>query len=257
MTLGYQSSMTSKVLRILFVLASATIVLGCSLTHRLAARRDGGPAAAVYLPTRTPWPTFTASPEATPTPLPAPTVTPLPTETPAPPPTAAPPPTDTPPPSDTPTAPPPAPPPTPVPPPTEEPTPPPTEEPKFQYTPLAFEAQWNAGLAQIRGHIYDAAGTPVNGVYVQIKCGGTVLASNPSGINMYAPGEGYTPGAYDVILSSPISPDSMCNWEVRVVDAASFEEASSLAAPAVSDVAYCDLTWDEMSVCFANWRKNW
>ncbi len=256
MTLGHQSSMISKIVKILLVLALATIALGCSLTHRLATRRDVGRAsAAVYLPTRTPWPTFTASPEVTAAPLPVPTVTPLPTDTPAP--TDIPPPTETPLPIDTPTPPPPAPPPTPVPPPTEEPGPPPTEEPKFQYTPLGFEAQWNAGLAQIRGHIYDAAGSPVNGVYVQIKCGGTVLASNPSGINMYAPGAPYEAGAFDVILSSPLSPDSMCNWEVRVVEAASFEEASNLAAPALSDIAYCDLTWDEMSVCFANWRKNW
>jgi hypothetical protein len=128
--------------------------------------------------------------------------------------------------------------------------------PAFPYSPLAWEGQWNAGLAQIRGKIQDAAGSPVNGVFVQAKCGSTVLASNPSGVNLYSPGEPYEAGAYDIILSSPLSPDSMCNWEVRIVQASNFDEAKNLGAPALSPVGYCDLAWQEMSICFANWRKN-
>ncbi|GAB4528399.1 MAG: hypothetical protein Kow0063_04580 [Anaerolineae bacterium] len=136
-------------------------------------------------------------------------------------------------------------------------SPPPGPTPSYQFTPLAWEGQWNAGLAQIRGIIRDAAGNTVNGVFVQAKCGSTVLASNPSGINLYAPGEPYEAGAYDIILSSPLSPDSMCNWEVRVVQANTFEEAKNPAAPALSPVGYCDLTWEQVSICFANWQKNW
>jgi hypothetical protein len=128
--------------------------------------------------------------------------------------------------------------------------------PAFPYSPLAWEGQWNAGLAQIRGHVRDTAGSPVNGVFVQAKCGSTVLASNPSGVNLYSPGEPYEAGAYDIVLSSPLSPDSMCNWEVRVVQAGSYEEAKNLAAPSMSPTGYCDLSWEEMSICFADWRKN-
>jgi hypothetical protein len=128
--------------------------------------------------------------------------------------------------------------------------------PQFPYSPLAWEGQWNAGLAQIRGHIRDAGGNPLSGVFVQAKCGATVLASNPSGINLYSPGEGYEAGAYDIVLSSPLSADSMCNWEVRVVQADSYEAAQNLAAPSLSPIGYCDLSWEEMSICFADWRKN-
>jgi hypothetical protein len=145
----------------------------------------------------------------------------------------------------------------PAPPPTAEAPPPAEPTPAYQFSPLAWEGQWNAGLAQIRGIIRDAAGNTVQGVFVQAKCGDTVLASNPSGINLYAPGEPYEAGAYDIILSSPLDPSSMCNWEVRVVQAANYDEARSLSAPSLSPTGYCDLTWEEVSICFANWRKNW
>jgi uncharacterized protein YraI len=141
--------------------------------------------------------------------------------------------------------------------PTSPPAPVPTETPGWQYEPTGFEGQWNAGLAQIRGHVQDGNGDPANGVFIQAKCGGTVLASNPTGINLYAPGEPYEAGAYDIILSSPLSPESMCNWEVRVVDAATFEEAQNPGAPSLSDSAYCDLEWEVASICFTRWRKNW
>lgn len=135
--------------------------------------------------------------------------------------------------------------------------PPPAPTPETQFIPLAWEGQWNAGLAQIRGKVLDTAGNVVNGVFIQAKCGSTVLASNPSGVNLYAPGEPYEAGAYDIILSSPLSPDSMCNWEVRVVQASNYDEAKNPSAPSLSPVGYCDLAWDEMSICFANWQKNW
>jgi hypothetical protein len=134
--------------------------------------------------------------------------------------------------------------------------PPAAPSPEFPYSPLAWEGQWNAGLAQIRGHIRDAAGNPLSGVFVQAKCGSTVLASNPSGVNLYSPGEPYEAGAYDIVLSSPLSADSMCNWEVRVVQANSYDEAKNLGAPPLSPIGYCDLGWEEMSICFADWRKN-
>jgi len=141
--------------------------------------------------------------------------------------------------------------------PTPPPAPPPTPTPEYQFSPAPWEGQWNAGLAQIRGKIKDTAGNPVKGYFVQAKCGGTVLASNPSGVNLYAPEKGYEPGAYDIILSSPLSPDSMCNWEVRVVDAANYEAAKDPNARSLSPVGYCDLSFGEMSICFANWTKNW
>jgi len=194
--------------------------------------------------TRTPLPTFTPTPPATPTPLP--TLTP--TNTPTPTPTLTPTPTDTPTPTNTPR---------PRPKPTEPPPPPAEPTPEYQFSPEPWEGQWNGGLAQIRGKIRDRNGQPVNGYFVQARCGGTVLASNPSGINLYAPDKPYEPGAYDMILSSPLDPNSMCRWEVRVVQASNYEEAKNPGAPSLSPVGYCDLSWDEMSICFANWRKNW
>jgi hypothetical protein len=137
------------------------------------------------------------------------------------------------------------------------PAPPPAPTPAYQYTPLAWEGQWNGGLAQIRGHVRDSAGSPVNGVFVQAKCGSTVLASNPSGVNLYSPGESYEAGAYDIILSSPLDPNSMCNWEVHIVEASNYDEAKNPSAPSLSPVGFCDLSWDEMSICFADWQKNW
>ena len=232
------------------VVALAATMLGCALTDRLAARRTSRPSAvANEQATRTPWPTFTPTRMATPTPLPTATAT----NTPIPTPTFTPLPTETPLPTDTPT---PKPKPKPAaPPPTPAPAAPPT--PAFQFSPEAWEGQWNGGLAQIRGHVRDANKQPVKGFFVQAKCGGTVIASNPSGINLYAPDKPYEPGAYDMVLSSPLSQNSMCNWEVRVVQAANFEEAKNPSALSLSPSGYCDLTWDEMSICFANWRKNW
>jgi hypothetical protein len=141
--------------------------------------------------------------------------------------------------------------------PTEPPPPPVPPTPQWQFEPTGFEGQWNAGLAQIRGKVVDTAGQPVQGVFMQAKCGDTVLASNPSGINLYAPSEPYEPGAFDIILSSPLDPRSMCRWEVRIVQASTYEEAKNPAAPSLSDTAYCDLEWEIASICFTRWRKNW
>jgi len=141
--------------------------------------------------------------------------------------------------------------------PTMPPTPAAPPTPQWQFEPTGFEGQWNAGLAQIRGKVVDAAGQPVQGVFMQAKCGGTVLASNPSGINLYAPSEPYEPGAFDIILSSPLDRRSMCRWEVRIVQANTYEEAKNPAAPSLSDTAYCDLEWEIASICFTRWRKNW
>ncbi|MCS7261232.1 MAG: SH3 domain-containing protein [Anaerolineae bacterium] len=150
-----------------------------------------------------------------------------------------------------------APPPPPPPTPTAPPPPPAPPTPQWQFEPTGFEGQWNAGLAQIRGKVVDTAGQPVQGVFMQAKCGDTVLASNPSGINLYAPSEPYEPGAFDIILSSPLDPRSMCRWEVRIVQASTYEEAKNPAAPSLSDTAYCDLEWGIASICFTRWRKNW
>ena len=144
-----------------------------------------------------------------------------------------------------------------LPPPPPQPTQPPAAPTQqWQFEPTGFEGQWNGGLAQIRGKIVDTAGQPVKGVFMQAKCGGTVLASNPSGTNLYAPAESYEPGAFDIILSSPLSPDSMCKWEVRIVQAATYDEAKNPAAVSLSDTAYCELEWEVASICFTRWRKN-
>lgn len=240
---------------LLAAIVLGTGLLGCAITDRIAGRRASPPTvAAVVHPTRTPWPTFTPTPPATPTPLP--TATPTNTLTPTPTPTPLPTDTPTPVPTDTPK---PKPPPQPAeaaPPPAQE-APPAPPTPQYQFSPEAWEGQWNGGLAQIRGKIRDTNGQPVQGFFVQARCGGTTIASNPSGINLYAPDKPYEPGAYDMVLSSPLDPNSMCNWEVRVVQASNYEEAKNPGAPALSPVGYCDLSWDEMSICFANWRKNW
>jgi len=243
--------MTRKSIRLCALVVAAGLGLGCSLTGGLFGRPTNPPPAVVGgLPTRTPWPTFTFTPVATPTPLPTFTRTPTPTGTPTSTSTPTPPVTNTP--EATATRKP-----APKPKPTAPPAPEATQKPAFQFTPLAWQGQWNGGLGQIRGHIKDAGGNPVKGFFVQARCGGTTLASNPSGTNLYAPSESYEPGAYDIILSSPLDPNSMCKWEVRVVQADNYQAAKDPGAPALSDVGYCDLTWNEMSICFAEWRKNW
>jgi hypothetical protein len=133
----------------------------------------------------------------------------------------------------------------------------PEAQPNWQFEPTGFEGQWNAGLAQIRGKVVDTGGSPVKGVFLQAKCGGTVMASNPSGTNLYAANESYEAGAFDIILSSPLSPSSMCKWEVRIVQASTYDEAKNPGAPALSDTAYCDLEWEVASICFTRWQKNW
>jgi len=45
--------------------------------------------------------------------------------------------------------------------------------------------------------------------------------------------------------------------EVRIVEASNYDEAKNPSAPSLSPVGYCDLAWDEMSICFADWQKNW
>jgi LysM repeat protein len=143
------------------------------------------------------------------------------------------------------------------PPPTSTPPPPPTQ-PAWQYSPAGFYTDWNAGLAQIWGTIRDTQGNPVDGVIVQAKCGGTILASNPSGHNSYQPGR--CCGYYDIVLNSGWEGIhiAQCRWELRVVDARSPEEGRNPNAVPLSDVAYGEVNVAEnATIIVADWIKNW
>jgi LysM repeat protein len=141
------------------------------------------------------------------------------------------------------------------PPPTATPAPPPTERPKWQYSPAGFYTDWNAGLAQIWGVVRDTEGNTVDGVVIQAKCGGTYVASAPSGQQA-----GRCCGWYDIVLNFGWDGihKAQCRWELRVVDAHTAEEGRNPAAAPLSDVAYAEINVAEKStIIVADWVKNW
>lgn len=254
------------------ILVLAVVSLGCGLTDRLGTRLSGGdPAAAAFVPTRTPWPTFTPTPEsvavvppdgtggqdaAASNDLPTPTIPPTDTPTPPPPtdtPTPVPPPpTDTPPPPPTNT-------PAPPPPPTATPVPepPPQAQPQYQFSPAPWYAgDRNDAIVRFYGHLKDTGGNGVNGYCVKAACGDFSVLSFPSGPSVVAPD--WAPGWYDIVFPNPIS----CNFTLQIVeyhcntpgffDAQCKEfEPLSEAVGVVTDVAAGE------TIIVADWIKNW
>lgn len=141
-----------------------------------------------------------------------------------------------------------APPPPPTPTPAATPTP---EKPKYQFEPTGWYADTNYGLTRFLGNITDAAGNPVNGVYVQASCGGFSAISNPSGPVGGLNGEGafWPPGFYDLTLATKPVP---CKWVLTVVTT----NDQRTATGTLSEPIEVEVTVDK-SIVTANWRKNW
>jgi uncharacterized protein YgiM (DUF1202 family) len=141
-----------------------------------------------------------------------------------------------------------APPPPPTPTPAATPTP---EKPKYQFEPTGWYADTNYGLTRFLGNITDAAGNPVNGVYVQASCGGFSAISNPSGPvgGLNNEGANWPPGFYDITLATKPIP---CKWVLSIVTT----DDQRTATGALSEPIEVEVTYDK-SIVTANWRKNW
>ena len=107
-----------------------------------------------------------------------------------------------------------APPPPPPPPPTNTPAPPPPPAqpagPSYPFKLTNVFGEKNGAITQIRGHIKDANGQPLNGIRVRVRSGSFCTIAVPSG----TPGV-YPPGNYDILLR-PYASDGV--WLVSVVD---------------------------------------
>jgi uncharacterized protein YgiM (DUF1202 family) len=136
--------------------------------------------------------------------------------------------------------------------PTPTPVPPTPEKPKYQYEPTGWYGDTNYGLTRFLGTITDANGNPVNGVFVEARCGDFRVISNPSGPVGWGPfNESHTwsPGFYDITLDNkPI----VCTWTLSVVETSDKENVSAR----LSEEVQVDTTYEE-SIITANWRRNW
>ena len=68
----------------------------------------------------------------------------------------------------------------------------------------------NEAITQVRGHIKDTSGNPVNNVRVRVRSGSFCTVSYPSG----TPGV-YPVGNYDILLDNKAKPG---NWLVAIVN---------------------------------------
>ncbi|MEW5957535.1 MAG: SH3 domain-containing protein [Chloroflexota bacterium] len=142
-----------------------------------------------------------------------------------------------------------------APPPPQPPTPTPvpaTPQPKYQYEPTGWYGDTNYGLTRFLGTITDTNGNPVDGVFVEARCGDFRVISNPSGPVGWGPfNESHTwpPGFYDITLDTkPIA----CHWILSVVETPDKETV----AARLSEEVEVETTHDQ-SIIVANWRKNW
>lgn len=130
--------------------------------------------------------------------------------------------------------------------------PPAPEKPKYQYEPTGWYDDGNAGLTRFLGDIKDVNGNPVNGVFVQAKCGNFSAISFPSGPVGWGPfreGHDWPAGFYDLTVDTKPVP---CIWTLTVVDT---DDRQTIKA-VLSESVPVEIT-AEKSIVTANWRKNW
>lgn len=130
--------------------------------------------------------------------------------------------------------------------------PPEPEKPKYQFEPTGWYDDGNAGLTRFLGDIKDVNGNPVNGVFVQAKCGNFSAISFPSGPVGWGPyrdGKDWPAGFYDLTVDTKPVP---CIWTLTVVDT---EDRQTIKA-VLSESVPVEIT-AEKSIVTANWRKNW
>ncbi|MCL4298365.1 MAG: SH3 domain-containing protein [Anaerolineae bacterium] len=130
--------------------------------------------------------------------------------------------------------------------------PPAPEKPKYQFEPTGWYDDGNAGLTRFLGDIKDVNGNPVNGVFVQAKCGNFSAISFPSGPVGWGPfqeGADWPAGFYDLTVDTKPVP---CIWTLTVVDT---DDRQTIKA-VLSESVPVEIT-AEKSIVTANWRKNW
>jgi uncharacterized protein YraI len=130
------------------------------------------------------------------------------------------------------------------------PAPPPQE--RYQFTPTGWYDDGNQGITRFLGDIKDAAGNPVDGVFVRVSCGYYSTISYPSGpvgwgtLNESAD---WPPGFYDITVDEKPVP---CIWTLSIVDT---EDRKTVKA-VLSEEIPVEVTL-EKSVIVAGWQKNW
>lgn len=126
------------------------------------------------------------------------------------------------------------------------------EQPKYQYEPTGWFDDTNFGLTRFLGDIKDAGGNPVNGVFVEARCGTYATISYPSGPVGWGPyGESsdWPPGFYDITIDTKPVP---CIWTLTIVES---DDRKTVKAR-LSEAVPVEVTQDK-SIITANWRKNW
>jgi uncharacterized protein YraI len=130
--------------------------------------------------------------------------------------------------------------------------PPEPEKPKYQYEPTGWYDDGNAGLTRFLGDIKDVSGNPVNGVFVQAKCGNFSVISFPSGPTGWGPlneSADWPAGFYDLTVDTKPVP---CIWTLTIVDT----EDRQTIKEVLSESVPVEIT-AQKSIVTANWRKNW
>jgi len=126
------------------------------------------------------------------------------------------------------------------------------EKPKYQYEPTGWYDDTNYGLTRFLGDIKDAGGNPVNGVFVEARCGTFATISYPSGpVGWGGFGESadWPAGFYDVTIDTRPVP---CIWTLTIVDT---DDRKTVKAR-LSEAVPVEVTQDK-SIITANWRKNY
>jgi uncharacterized protein YraI len=126
------------------------------------------------------------------------------------------------------------------------------EKPKYQFEPTGWYDDGNAGLTRFLGDIKDLNGNPVNGVFVQAKCGNFSAISFPSGPTGWGPfrdGADWPPGFYDLTVDTKPVP---CIWTLTIVETEDRQTVKAILSESVP----VEIT-AQKSIVTANWRKNW
>ncbi len=126
------------------------------------------------------------------------------------------------------------------------------EQPKYQYEPTGWYDDTNYGLTRFLGDIKDTSGNPVNGVFVEARCGTYATISYPSGPvgwGAYGESSDWPPGFYDITIDTKPVP---CVWTLTIVET---DDRKTVKAR-LSEAVPVEVTQDK-SIITANWRKNW
>lgn len=128
----------------------------------------------------------------------------------------------------------------------------PPDKPRYQFEPTGWYDDTNEGLTRFMGDIIDINGNPVNGVFVEARCGDFSTISFPSG----SVGWGHTnasaewpAGFYDVTVNTEPVP---CVWALTVVATDDRSHITAVLSESVPVIVSPD-----KSIIVANWRKNW